>query len=59
MCCRALAMLSNRPGNCLSHARSMSPTCLRCKFSWLPHSVQGMMGNCRWSDQRTMSFSAT
>jgi hypothetical protein len=39
--------------------RSMFPICWRCRFSWLPHSVQGMMGKARCSAQRTRSFSTT
>ncbi|MCY1540837.1 hypothetical protein D9M68_765000 [compost metagenome] len=57
--CSAEAMFSTRPGNFFSHSFNKLPTCLRCRFSWLPHSVQGMMGNCRSSAQRLRSVSAT
>src|SRR3989475_831882 len=36
-------MLSTRPGNFLSHSRSSSPTATRCRPSWLPQRLQGMM----------------
>ncbi|MCY1374351.1 hypothetical protein D9M69_616890 [compost metagenome] len=57
--CSAVSMFSSRPGNFLSQSRSRLPTCLRCRFSWLPQSVQGMMGNWRTSAQRIRSFSGT
>ena len=40
-------------------SRSIWPFCLRCRFSWLPRRVQGMMGKVRISAQRVRSLSAT
>ena len=52
-------MLSMRPGNFLSHSRSMSPTATRCRPSWLPQRLQGMMGKFWYWAQRVVSFSGT
>ena len=40
-------------------AAAPSLICTRCKVVWLPHSVHGMIGNCRCSAQRSRSVSAT
>ena len=42
----ALNMLSMRPGYWRSQSRSICLICTRCRLSWLPHSVHGMIGNC-------------
>ena len=36
-----------RPGYSRSHSASIFFTCTRCRFSCEPHSLQGMIGNCR------------
>src|SRR6185312_12894347 len=59
MFCSALNMFSTRPGNFFSHSRNISPTCLRCRFSWLPHRLLGMIGKSRCAAQRAVSFSGT
>src|SRR6218665_2307960 len=59
MFCRALNMFSTRPGSFFSHSRSIWPTCWRCRFCWLPHRLQAMIGKLRWAAQRAVSFSAT
>ena len=39
--------------------RTILRTCTRCRLSWLPHSVHGMMGNCRCTAHFSRSVSAT
>ena len=48
-----LNMFSMRPGKRLSQSLSMALTCTRCRFSWLPQRLHGMIGNSRCSAQRT------
>ena len=40
-------------------AYSTALICTRCRFSWLPQRLHGMIGNSRCSAQRTRSGSAT
>src|SRR5690606_11815834 len=40
----ARAIWSMRPGWSRSHCASIRPTCTRCRFCWLPHRLQGMIG---------------
>ncbi|MNW13545.1 hypothetical protein D3C71_2115300 [compost metagenome] len=57
--CMARNMFSIRPGCFFSHSRSISPTATRCRPSWLPQRLQGMMGKFCAFAQRSVSFSGT
>src|SRR5476649_1135142 len=57
--CRLLNMVSTRPGNSLSHCRSICFTCFLCRWSCEPHRSQGMIGNARTSAWRARSLSFT
>src|SRR5690606_4664394 len=45
--CSARNMTSVRPGLLRSHSWSISLTTWRCRLSWEPHRLQGMIGNSR------------
>ena len=55
----ALNMLSIRPGCFLSQSRIIALICTRCRFSWLPQRLHGMIGNRRCAAHFSRSVSAT